>query len=125
MFQGGQVSWTIFYAILPFVIYSTILFFYPLSDLKIERTLQTEGVQQGGKLIVVVTVKRKWRFPLLYTVISEKWNDGGQSSFSTLFVFGFRNEMEWTYEVEKMTRGEYIIEGVHIEALPLGCIFAK
>ena len=31
MFQGGKVSWTIFYSLLPFVVYSTLLFFYPFS----------------------------------------------------------------------------------------------
>ena len=33
MFQGGKVSWTIFYILLPFILYSIALFFYPLSGL--------------------------------------------------------------------------------------------
>ena len=50
MFQGGYVSWTIFYAILPFVFYSIALFFYPLSNLTAERIIRTPNVQNGGKL---------------------------------------------------------------------------
>ena len=67
MFQGGTVSWTIFYTILPFVLYSLALFFYPLFDFRAERKIRTSSVQKGGKLIVSITLKRRFRFPLLYT----------------------------------------------------------
>lgn len=120
MFQGGLVSWTIFYAVLPFVLYSIALFFYPLTMLAAERVLRTPRVQNGGKLKVGLSVKRKFRFPLLYTVISEKWQDedflvsvGGK--LKKIFVFGFRREMKWEYEIEKMPRGEHVLEGVEVE----------
>ena len=32
-----------------------------------------------------------------------------------LFVFGFRKEIEWEYEIEKMPRGEHILQGVKVE----------
>ena len=73
MFQGGTVSWAIFYIILPFVIYSILLFLYPMSEMTVERIIRTPHVQNGEKLIVSLTVKRKSRFPLLYTVVAEKW----------------------------------------------------
>ena len=73
MFQGGKVSWTIFYIILPFIIYTILLFFYPMSEMTVERTIRTPNVQNGEKLIVSLSIKRKSRFPLLYTVASEKW----------------------------------------------------
>ena len=70
MFQGGMVSWTIFYIILPFIIYSLLLFFYPMSKMTVERTIRTPHVQNGEKLIVSLSIKRKGRFPLLYTVVT-------------------------------------------------------
>ena len=120
MFQGGAVSWTIFYCILPFVIYSIVLAFYPLSTIKVERTVRTPTVQNGGKLNASLTVNRNFRFPLLYTVVTEKCSDQKISKLAGnqlkhLFVFGFRKSNTWNYEVSNMTRGEYIFEGVEIE----------
>lgn len=120
MFQGGMVSWTIFYTILPFVIYSILLFIYPMSELTVERTIRTPHVQNGEKLLVSLTVKRKSRFPLLYTIVSEEWREreiailaGGDSK--RLFLFGFRKEIQWDYEIEKMPRGEHVLRGVNVE----------
>ena len=120
MFQGGYVSWTIFYAVLPFVIYSIALFFYPLTMLTAERIIRTPSVQNGGKLKIGLSMKRNFRFPLLYTVVSEKWQEedflesfGGK--LKKIFVFGFRREIEWEYEIERMPRGEHVLKGVEVE----------
>ena len=32
-----------------------------------------------------------------------------------LFVFGFQKKIEWEYEIERMPRGEHVLEGVNIE----------
>lgn len=120
MFQGGYVSWAIFYAILPFVIYSILLFFYPLSLLTVERVIRTPRVQNGEKLAVIITVKRRIRYPLLYTVVSEKLRDAEQllsakDKLKKLYLFGFRGKIEWEYEIERMPRGEHLLEGIEIE----------
>lgn len=120
MFQGGVVSWTIFYIILPFAIYSLVLFFYPMAKMTVERTIRTPHVQNGEKLIVSLSIKRKDRFPLLYTVVSEKWAEPEMvilagEKLKRLFVFGFSKEVEWEYEIEKMPRGEHVLQGVKVE----------
>ena len=120
MFQGGKVSWTIFYSLLPFVMYSTLLFFYPLSEITVKRSIRTMNSQNTGKFLVSLSVKRKSRFPLLYTVVTEKWAEDDMAllagePFKRLFLFGFRNEIEWQYEIEQMPRGEHVLEGVVVE----------
>ncbi len=120
MFQGGIVSWTIFYSILPFAIYSILLFFYPMSKMTVERTIRTPHVQNGEKLIVSLSIKREGRFPYLYTVVSEEWADHeiailAGDKLRRLFILGFRREVEWGYEIEKMPRGEHILKGVKVE----------
>ncbi|QUW23659.1 DUF58 domain-containing protein [Sporosarcina sp. Marseille-Q4063] len=120
MFQGGYVSWAIFYAILPFILYSLFLFLYPLRTVTAERIIRTPSVENGGKLVVSLTVKRDFPFPLLYTVISEKWSDEEillvtKGAMNKLFVFGFQKKEEWQYEIERMPRGEHVLEGVEIE----------
>ena len=120
MFQGGYVSWAIFYAILPFILYSISLFSYPLRTVTAERIIRTPSVENGGKLVVSLTVKRDFPFPLLYTVISEKWRDEEillvtKDTIKKLFVFGFQKKEEWQYEIDRMPRGEHVLEGVEIE----------
>lgn len=120
MFQGGMVSWTIFYIILPFTIYSLLLFFYPMSKMTVKRTIRTPHVENGEKLIVSLSIKRRGRFPLLYTVASDKWTEPeivilAGEKLKRLFIFGFRKEVEWEYEIEKMPRGEHVLQGVKVE----------
>lgn len=121
MFQGGVVSWTIFYAILPFMIYSIALFFYPLKDISVQRTIRTSTIRNGEKFEVKLLLKRKFRFPLLYTVIEEKWRKDSfmktQDTWKKVFVFGFKKEVEWRYEIEGIPRGEHVLEGVRIEVI--------
>ena len=120
MFQGGKVSWTIFYSLLPFAVYSTLLFFYPFSEITVKRTIRAMTIENGGKFLVTLVVKRKSRFPLLYTVVTEKWAEDETAllageQMKKLFVFGFRKEVEWQYEIEQMPRGEHVLEGVIVE----------
>ncbi|WP_172373617.1 DUF58 domain-containing protein [Sporosarcina jiandibaonis] len=120
MFQGGYVSWAIFYAITPFILYSISLFLYPLRTVTAQRVIRTPSVKNGGKLLVSLTVKRDFPFPLLYTVISEKWRDEDillvtKGTMKKLFVFGFQKTEEWQYEIDRMPRGEHVLEGLEIE----------
>lgn len=122
MFQGGLVSWTIFYALLPFLIYSILLFFYPMSNLKVTREILTKNIQSGGKLQVIVTVKRKYRFPLLYMAITEQWSEedaleSANGHSNKLLYWGFRRELTWTYELTEIPRGKHIFTGIDIELM--------
>src|SRR5690606_18303250 len=100
MFQGGTVSWTIFYTLVPFLIYSLALFFYPLSDFTANRMIRTPEVQNNGKLIVTIVVKRRFRFPLLYALATEKFTNHeitvlAGEQLNQLLIFGLKNEVEW------------------------------
>jgi uncharacterized protein (DUF58 family) len=45
MFQGGFVSWFIFYSLLPFALYSIAFFFSPISKIEVERYIQTAQIR--------------------------------------------------------------------------------
>lgn len=119
MFQGGIVSWTIFYAILPFALYSFLLFFYPLSNMTVKRQMDTTFLQVGDSLKVKIILKRRIPFPLVYTVIHDDWiGDGLWKSVQTrqkLFVFGWKRKLTWVYELEQLTRGEHRAEKIQVE----------
>ena len=120
MFQGGNVSWTIFYMLTPFLLYSIALFAYPMNNIKAKRIIRTKTIESGGKLAVTVKITRTVPFPLLYTVAIEKWADPAmemqtKNRTKQLFLFGFKKSVEFSYEIDKLPRGEHIVEGVEIE----------
>lgn len=119
MFEGGIVSWTIFYTISPFILYSIGLFSYPLRELTGKRIIRKRSMQNGEKLNVKLILSRKFRFPILYTVVEEKWQNNTllkkTAEVKKIGVLGFRKNLEWDYEVEGMLRGEHKIDGITIE----------
>ncbi|MFC5602879.1 DUF58 domain-containing protein [Sporosarcina koreensis] len=120
MFQGGKVSWTIFYMLTPFLLYSIALFAYPMNNIKAERIIRTKTIESGGKLAVTVRLTRTVPFPLLYTVAIEKWADPAMAKSAKdrtkhIFLFGFKKTVEFSYEIDKLPRGEHIVEGVEME----------
>ena len=120
MFQGGSVSWTIFYMLTPFLLYSIALFAYPMNNIKAKRVIRTKTIESGGKLAVTVHITRTFPFPLLYTAAIEKWADpaivkNAKNRTKKLFLFGFKKSVVFSYEIDKLPRGEHIVEGVEIE----------
>lgn len=121
MFQGGIVSWTIFYAVLPFGLYSVLLFFYPLSNFQLQRDVQSSYLQQGDVLTVTIQMKRMSFFPLLYTVMTDHWGDEGTKTNGMkehkMVVPGWRRQIDWQYDLENMPRGEYEAASIQIEVI--------
>jgi uncharacterized protein (DUF58 family) len=120
MFQGGFVSWFIFYMALPFALYSLLLTFYPLQDIQISRKIHTAQIRKGGNFSATIDIRRSFPFPLLYTVLSEKTNSTTlkhriEEERKNMLVPGFRKTYSWTYEIENVPRGEHVLEGVQIE----------
>lgn len=120
MFQGGFVSWFIFYMAVPFILYSVLLTFYPLQNVEASREIHTAQVRKGGSFSATATIFRKTPFPLLYTVLREQTTSpalnkrmAGQQQ--KMIVPGFRKTYSWTYAVEDMPRGEHVLEGIHME----------
>ncbi|MGI2328911.1 DUF58 domain-containing protein [Planococcus sp. YIM B11945] len=120
MFQGGFVSWFIFYMALPFALYSLLLTFYPLQDIQMSRKIHTANIRKGGRFSATIDIRRSFPFPLLYTVLSENTNSVAlrkriEDDRKNMIVPGFRKNYSWTYEIENMPRGEHVFEGVQIE----------
>ncbi|SDJ52404.1 DUF58 domain-containing protein [Salimicrobium halophilum] len=75
MFQGGFVSWFLFYAFLPFLIYMTALLLYPLSDWKVTRRPSKRLVEAGDSVVIELEAHRSFPFPLYYMTIEESFPD--------------------------------------------------
>ncbi|MGW6298831.1 DUF58 domain-containing protein [Peribacillus butanolivorans] len=115
MFQGGFVSWFIFYTFLPFAVYSTILLFYPINNIIIERKFSKRECRAGDSVEIALTVTRKNRLPLLYLMVEEELpreleNRGMQRK--TLVFPGFRHTFSMTYTLDNLPRGEHTFQTI-------------
>ncbi|WP_342429268.1 DUF58 domain-containing protein [Neobacillus sp. FSL H8-0543] len=113
MFQGGFVSWFLFYSFLPFAIYSFALSFYSLSGIEVIRNIEKSTYNAGEPLRVMVTVKRRSSFPLFYLFIADQLDDilmntHQQKKTKVLILPGFKKEFSFDYVIDKLPRGEHL-----------------
>ncbi len=71
MFQGGFVSWFLFFGSLPIFLYMALLLIYPISSLKIKRDIKQTVVEAGNALKIEITCKRNPLFPLYYCIVED------------------------------------------------------
>lgn len=119
MFQGGFVSWFIFFTLLPFLLYSLLLAMIPLRIGKVEREIIPSKLQRGGKAKVTVRFRNDTLLPAVFLLVREAdLNErvyriaGGRSS--QLFFAGWRRSFEWTYELENLQRGEHTLSALEV-----------
>ncbi|QJC87558.1 DUF58 domain-containing protein [Bacillus inaquosorum] len=120
MFQGGFVSWFLFYAFLPFVVYAGLLALYPLRSFQASRQMAKTQLHAGDKLGVSVTLRRKLPFPLMYMVIEDCLPEGIESlnrdeAAAKRLVFPwFKRSMTMSYELDRVPRGEHHFHAVRV-----------
>ncbi|MFJ8515715.1 DUF58 domain-containing protein [Lysinibacillus xylanilyticus] len=119
MFQGGFVSWFVFFTVSPFLLYAFIFLLVKENILQVERKIEPSHVECGQSAKVTVTVERKTRFPFAYMMMEELVNSEAlvQSRVqgtNTIKFVGFRKKFSWDYVLENMSRGEHRYLGVNI-----------
>lgn len=120
MFQGGFVSWFLFYAFLPFVVYAGLLALYPLRSFQASRQVAKTPLHAGDRLAVSVTLRRKLPFPLMYMVIEDCLPEGVESlkrdeAAAKRLVFPwFKRRMTMSYELARIPRGEHHFQAVRV-----------
>lgn len=117
MFQGGFVSWFIFFTILPFSLYSILLVFIPIRFQEVARTLSKEHLERGSNVFVTVTFRNTNWFPLVFLTVNEMKMDENyyeiaNGQVNKLFLVGWKREFQWTYELKDLQRGEYHFKGI-------------
>ncbi|MCY8796829.1 DUF58 domain-containing protein [Bacillus inaquosorum] len=120
MFQGGFVSWFLFYAFLPFVVYAVLLALHPLRSFQASRQMAKTQLHAGDRLGVSVTLRRKLPFPLMYMVIEDCLPEGIESlnrdeAAAKRLVFPwFKRSMTMSYELARVPRGEHHFHAVRV-----------
>lgn len=113
MFQGGFVSWFLFYSFLPFAVYGFCLSLYSLSTFKVQRVFVKKEYKAGEKANIVVKMKRQRRFPLFYLLVEEE--NSQLSRAKKVFFPLFKKEWQLQYSIERLPRGEFSFQGIHLK----------
>lgn len=117
MFQGGFVSWFVFFTVSPFLVYALLFFVVREDILLVERKIEPNHIERGQSAKVFITIERRTRFPFAYIMMEELVDSEGlvqakiENSNAIKFV-GFRKKFSWHYDLEKMPRGEHRYLGV-------------
>lgn len=119
MFQGGFVSWFVFFTVSPFLLYSFIFLLVKEDILLVERKIEPSRVESGQSAKVTITVERKTRFPFAYMMMEELVNSevliqSRVQGTNTIKFVGFRKKFSWNYVLGNMSRGEHRYLGVNI-----------
>ncbi|MFO1442117.1 DUF58 domain-containing protein [Bacillus sp. Bva_UNVM-123] len=128
MFQGGFVSWFLFYSFLPFALYALIIALYPLGSFSVKRVFLKNEYNAGESLKVTLILTRKTAFPLLFIVIEDcvgsQLNFSRQRNTAKSLIFpGFQKEVVYEYEIARLPRGEHFFQAVRLKTGdPLGLI---
>lgn len=134
MFQGGFVSWFLFYSFLPIFLYHLGLLFYPIQNWEMTRRLSDDNVHAGDKISVQIHIKRTVPFPLYYCIIEEVFpetlmdihykskykyiNDEKIPSFTRrlkkIMFPWFRRHLTIPYELSQIPRGKHMLSAIRV-----------
>ncbi|MCD8511250.1 MAG: DUF58 domain-containing protein [Bacillus sp. (in: Bacteria)] len=130
MFQGGFVSWFLFYTITILAVLMLVYAAIPLGSFHVTREFSEKAVPAGTKLKVTVTISRRWPFPFLYLSVKDNIDpllqrQMAKNSSKIIFYPTLKREMMYTYTVPKVQRGEYAFSGIHLETSDMFGLFKK
>ncbi|WP_407272625.1 DUF58 domain-containing protein [Radiobacillus sp. PE A8.2] len=135
MFQGGFVSWFLFYGFLPILTYMLLLVLYPISNWKISRHLSHHIVTAGDDVVVDLHIERKFAFPIAYCIVEEivpeslnkrdtkrkKYEHLNQPDLwaerkiiKQLVLPWFKRSLHLKYHLRQVPRGEHYLGDVRI-----------
>lgn len=135
MFQGGFVSWFLFFGFLPIFLYHIGLLFYPIKKWHVTRHLSHHVIRAGDRVAVTVKIQRTIPYPLYYCICEEvfpdtlKKVDNHNDKYRYMdqpeklhvnrkikkIVFpGFSHHIELPYYIEQVPRGEHQLQAIRI-----------
>jgi uncharacterized protein (DUF58 family) len=125
MFQGGFVSWFLFYSVLPVVLYSILMAFYPIHWLKIDRVISKDKLMAGEEITVTITLTRRSNFPLFYLVVEDlipeslkreaRYDGNAHQVQSRILLFPlFRKRLKYSYTINPAPRGLFKFDEIMV-----------
>jgi len=124
MFQGGFVSWFLFYSYLPIAAYQLLFIFYPIRTFRISRNMPVHRLQRGESADITIQISRKFPFPLSYSICEDilpeslrvrenlEWRENDE--IKKVFHFHFRKTIDVPYTLSSLPRGEHRLRAIRI-----------
>ncbi|WPZ18646.1 DUF58 domain-containing protein [Geobacillus subterraneus] len=110
MFQGGFVSWFLFYSFLPFGLYAFLIVVYPLRRAAVSRTVPVRRYHADEPVPVTVRIDLPWPIPLAaLTVVGEE-----RKRVGAIVAWPFRRRLSCTWPLQ-LPRGRHQLETVILE----------
>ncbi|UCZ53777.1 DUF58 domain-containing protein [Bacillus shivajii] len=130
MFQGGFVSWFLFYTITMLVILMLLYAAIPLGSFHVTRDMGEGARIAGSEMKVTVRIQRKWPFPFLYLSVTDEIGDSLKKQIPAhhskmIFYPTVKKELEYSYTVSSIKRGEYFLYGIYLETSDMFGLFKK
>ncbi|SDK37299.1 DUF58 domain-containing protein [Sediminibacillus albus] len=135
MFQGGFVSWFLFYSFLPIIVYMFLLLVYPISNWAVTRRISKHIVQASDNVTVEIEINRRFAFPLYYCIVEEYFPATLQKKDTNRLKFQnmdqpdilqekrvvkrvsfpwFKRKWKYEYTLENVPRGEHMLGAFRI-----------
>ncbi|GGJ79751.1 uncharacterized protein (DUF58 family) [Anoxybacillus voinovskiensis] len=115
MFQGGFVSWFLFYSFLPFGLCALAIAAYPLRRIQVTRTIASSSYYAGDTLTVAISLHLPFFVPLAYVTVEENWPLALQQTERNRAVPLFwRKTYSCTYIVSPLPRGEHVFSAIRV-----------
>lgn len=124
MFQGGFVSWFLFYGIVLVFLCSCFIPFLSVLGLKAERTLSSTEVEAGDTIEVAIKLSKPRLVPFFYyELIDEVPKSILAEKSSAMIFFSFDKEIAFSYHAQPSKRGIYAFNRTVIYANDLFGLF--
>ncbi|WP_445493080.1 DUF58 domain-containing protein [Niallia sp. 03133] len=123
MFQGGFVSWFLFYSFLPFAVYGLFLAIYSVKEWKVVRRIEKHEYNAKETMKVEIELTRNSYFPIFYLLVEDALSLSLTEEIGSkkLFLPAFKRQIKYKYELKDLPRGEHIFYHTNLKmGDPLG-----
>ncbi|MBM0067565.1 DUF58 domain-containing protein [Alkalicoccobacillus gibsonii] len=115
MFQGGFVSWFLFYSVMIVGLVMTISILIPATFTP-SRTLGRSTCYSGEAVEVTITVKKHRFQPFMYLTVEDVVPShlGQATDTRAMFFFTAARTLTFTYRLSSLKRGSYVFHDIHL-----------
>lgn len=128
-YEGGFVSWFLFYTVVVLLFYMLIIYKFSLREVKMSRVFNKSKFYSGEDIIVNLQFKNHGSMPLAYLIISDRYpkklKADGLLQQNIIYPW-FKSKLQVEYIIKSVPRGVYVWD--HIDLLtgdPFGLIKVK
>ncbi|WP_051556502.1 DUF58 domain-containing protein [Alkalihalobacterium bogoriense] len=118
MFQGGFVSWFLFYSVLVLSLLSCSVIFVSFRSIKMEREITPDVALAEDSVDVTIRMKKRFFHPFYYVrvqdVIPKSLSRAEISDNGGLFFFSFNKTLTFEYHIYSLIRGEHDFQEVEV-----------